>query len=141
MFAKAMEWMLVLNNRCQAWGELVFRVIFGCFIFTYGFDKVSSFSERLNSFPDPLGIGSGLSLSLAIFAEFFCSILLILGLFTRFAALNLLITMLVAGLIVLFPDPFSRKELPLLYAAAFFYFLMAGGNRYSIDQKIRKVVR
>ena len=119
--------------------ELILRLVLGKFMLcSHGWGKFFSFSEKSASFPDPLGLGSTLSLGLATFAEFFCSILLMLGLFTRFAALNLLITMLVAGLIFHAADPFVKKELALLYAAGFLYFTLVGGNRYSLDEWIRK---
>lgn len=37
------------------------------------------------AFPDPLGVGSEISLILAIFGEVFCSVLLIFGLLIRLA--------------------------------------------------------
>lgn len=126
------------SHSYQAIGELILRLVLGGFILSHGWAKFFSFSEKAEYFPDPLGIGSTLSLSLATFAEFFCSIFLILGLFTRFAALNILITMLVAGLIFHAADPFTKKELALLYAAGFLYFTIVGGNRFSIDEWIRK---
>ncbi len=122
-----------VSARYQEITELVFRLVLGGFMITHGYGKFANFSEKSETFPDPLGIGSFLSLGLATFAEFFCSILLILGLFTRFAALNVLITMLVAGLIFHYDDPFSKKELALLYATGFLYFTIVGGNRYSLD--------
>ena len=121
--------------------ELILRVVLGFFILTHGWGKLTSFPEKSEYFPDPLGIGSLLSLSLATFAEFFCAILLIIGLFTRFAALNIFITMLVAGFIFHFSDPFAKKELALLYATGFLYFLVMGGNRYSLDEWIRKKIK
>ena len=130
--------LFALNTKYQEWGELVFRLVLGVWILTHGWDKISTFSEKVGFFPDPLGIGSTLSLGLATFAEFFCGILLIFGCFTRFAAFNLLATMLVAGLIFHAADPFPKKELALLYAAGFLYFLLAGGNRFSLDHWIRR---
>lgn len=121
--------------------ELILRIVLGSFMLTHGWPKLASFSEKSEKFPDPLGVGSFLSLSLATFAEFFCSILLIIGLFTRFAAFNIFATMLVAGLIFHFSDPFAEKELALLYATCSFYFLVTGGNRYSVDEWIRKKIK
>ena len=118
--------------------EVVWRVLLGLFILPHGWGKLSSFSEKSAVFPDPLGIGSFMSLALATWAEFFCAILLIFGLFTRFAAFNLLATMLVAGLIFHAADPFSKKELALLYAIGFLYFTLVGGSSYSLDHIIRK---
>ncbi len=123
----------------QEWAELVLRVVAGVFMLTHGYGKLSSFSEKADFFPDPLGIGSALSLGLATFAEFFCAVLLIVGLFTRFVALNILITMLVAGLIFHSADPFGKKELALLYAVIFLYFTVAGGNRLSLDHYLKKL--
>ena len=118
--------------------ELVLRVVVSFFILTHGWGKLSGFSEKADFFPDPLGLGSTLSLGLATFAEFFCALLLLTGLLTRFASLSLLITMLVAGLIFHFPDPFVKKELALLYAVVFLYFTVVGGNRYSVDECLRR---
>ena len=124
-----------LSPAYQAGAELMLRVGLGAFmLLSHGRQKLASFTEKSEVFPDPLKIGSFLSLSLATFAEFFCSILLILGLLTRFASLNLLITMLTAGLIFHYKDPFAQKELALLYAFGFAYFTFVGGNRYSLDQ-------
>ena len=118
----------------QESAELILRVVLGAFMLTHGWGKFVSFSEKSSVFPDPLGLGSPLSMGLATFAEFFCSILLILGLFTRFAALSILITMLTAGFIFHSADPFSKKELALLYAVGFLYFTITGGGAYSLDK-------
>jgi len=136
---KNFQKLLAVSSYWQALGELIFRVILSAFMMTHGWGKLSTFSEKSNVFPDPLGIGSCLSLSLATFTEFFCSILLLLGFMTRLASLGLLITMLVAGLIFHSSDPFHEKELALLFAAGFFYFTCAGGNRFSCDQWLRKL--
>lgn len=136
---KLFQKLFSVNSCWQTVGELVFRVILSSFMLTHGWGKLSTFSEKTDVFPDPLGIGSYLSLSLATFTEFFCSILLLIGLFTRFASLGLLTTMLVAGLIFHSSDPFHEKELALLFASGFFYFTCAGGNRYSCDQWLRKL--
>lgn len=126
------------KQQYRDWSELVLRVVASVFMFTHGWGKFSSFSEKADVFPDPIGLGSTLSLTLATFAEFFCALLLLVGLLTRFASLTLLITMSVAGFIFHFPDPFGKKELALLYAVIFLYFTVVGGNRYSVDECIRR---
>ena len=128
-----------VSTSYQDAADLMLRLVLGLFMLgSHGWEKFASFSEKSASFPDPLGLGSALSLGLATFAEFFCSILLILGLFTRFASFSILITMLVAGLIFHGADPFNEKEMALLYAAGFLYFTIVGGNRFSLDEWIRK---
>ena len=118
---------------------LLLRVIVGIFMITHGYGKfLRLFAEGPVQFADPLGIGVTTSLILAVFAEFFCSIFLIFGVATRFSAILLLITMLVAALIVHAPDPFVRKELPLLYAAVYVAIAIAGAGKYSVDNWISK---
>ena len=46
---------------------LAVRIIFGILLMNHGIQKWSSFQELSTVFPDPLGIGSPLSLGLAIF--------------------------------------------------------------------------
>ena len=118
---------------------LFLRVIAGIFMLTHGYPK---FLKLLDGgpvqFADPIGIGETASLILAVFGEFLCSILLIFGAATRFSALSLLITMLVAGLIVHAPDAFRMKEMSLLYASIFMAILIAGAGKYSVDNWLVK---
>lgn len=104
----------------------------GTMVIAHGLPKLLSFSERLHSFPDPLGISSEVSYLCTVGAEFFCAALVLLGLGTRLAVLPLIFTMLVAALVVHGSDPFSNKELPLLYAACFGALFFLGGGRYRI---------
>ena len=75
---------------------------------------------------------------LAVFAEFVCSIFIILGLFTRFAVFFLIITMAVAGLVVHNADPFLKRETSLLYLSVYSLIFAAGPGKYSIDGMISK---
>ena len=76
---------------------LVLRVWLGLsMLVLHGWDKLTKFESMAGSFPDYFGIGSQASLALAVFAELVCAALLVVGLFTRFAALSLAITMAVA---------------------------------------------
>jgi len=49
--------------------------------------------------------------------------------------------MLVAALVVHAPDPFMRKELPLLYAAVFLVLVISGPGRYSVDNWIFRKIK
>ena len=86
-------------------------------------------------FPDPLGIGKYPTLILTLFAEIFCSALLIGGVLTRFAAAVLLLTMGVAFFQVHQGDFFqSGAELAALYGFGFATLLISGGGRFSADE-------
>ncbi|MCB0481460.1 MAG: DoxX family protein [Flavobacteriales bacterium] len=113
---------------------LILRLSAGVFMLTHGVGKFATlFDGEPIQFPDPIGVGATASLALAVFSEVLCSILLIIGLATRFAAIPLLITMLVAALIVHQNDGFGRQELPLLYAAVYATIALVGAGKFSID--------
>ncbi|MEX0965947.1 MAG: DoxX family protein [Bacteroidia bacterium] len=120
-------------------GLLVLRVFSGSFmLFAHGYPKLKSFNERFSTFSDPLGVGSEISYLFAVGAEFLCSILVILGLFTRVAVIPLIITMLVAALIVHADDPWSKQEFALLYAVTFTTLFFTGAGKFSMDHQVLK---
>lgn len=125
----------VNGNAVNLW-LLISRIAIGSFMLTHGIPKLQTLMSGNIKFADPFGFGATPSLILAVFAEFVCSILLILGLATRFAVLPLMITMLTALLHVHAADPFGKKELPSMYLLFFFGFLILGAGRYSIDHLI-----
>lgn len=104
----------------------------------HGWPKLSRYGEISSTFADPLGIGSPLSLTLAVGAEVGASILLILGLATRLAAVPLIVTMIVAAFVVHGNDVLGKGELALLYLGGYCVLLLAGAGRYSLDAIIYK---
>lgn len=118
---------------------LILRVVIGFFMLTHGWGKMQTlFSGEQIQFADPIGLGATFSLVLAVFAEVLCSILLIIGLGTRLAAIPLLITMLVAAFIVHANDGFGKQEFALLYAVIYLTIGMIGAGKYSLDYLISK---
>src|ERR1700748_1746352 len=87
---------------------LLLRLTFGALICVdHGLSKLTHYSTMSGAFPDPLHVGHKISLALVIFAEVFCALLLVLGLFTRFAALVLVINLAVAAFMVHSGQPLS----------------------------------
>ncbi len=118
-------------------GLLALRVGTGLFMFFFhGLGKVLNYAERAQTFKDPLGVGSEISLLLAIFAEVVCALVIVLGLGTRLAAIPLVITMLVAAGIVHITDPWAKQEFALLYAIPFFGLLLTGAGKFSLDARL-----
>jgi len=123
-----------LNLRHVDIGLLIFRIGIAGLMLTHGTPKlIRAFSGEEVSFADPLGMGQVLSFTFTIFAEFICSVLIILGLGTRLAAIPLIITMTVVAFVVHLDDGFGRQELPLLYLAGFILLFFTGGGKYSLD--------
>ncbi|HZF66138.1 MAG TPA: DoxX family protein [Chitinophagaceae bacterium] len=102
----------------------------------HGLDKLMHFSQKAGGFSDPFGLGPTASLSLVIFAEFFCSVFVMLGLFTRFACIPLIIAMSVALFHANKGDFFGKGELPGIFLICFITILIAGPGKVSLDRFI-----
>ena len=118
---------------------LTLRLTFGLLLLiVHGLGKITHFSNLEYSFFDLFHIGHRISLILCIFAEVFCSVLVVLGLFTRFAALALVINFGVATFIALKGQPLTGHESAATYLAAFFTLLLVGPGRISVDSAMGK---
>ena len=115
-------------------GLLVLRVGIGCFMLVHGWQKLSGFSQMADKFPDPIGMGSQLSLISAIGAEVGCSLLLIAGIGTRLAAVPLAFTMVVAHFVVHANDPWQTKELAAVYLMIYVAIMLMGPGKFSLDE-------
>lgn len=117
---------------------LVGRLIIASLMLLHGLPKMQMlFSGDAIQFPSVSGMSAGLSLALAVFAEVFCSILILVGFATRLASIPLIVTMLVAVFSVLASEVFAKKELAVLYLAAYVVLFFAGSGRYSVDQLLQ----
>jgi putative oxidoreductase len=139
MFNKIKNWLAADFSTTQVDFSLLFlRVFFSLFMLTHGYGKLNEWLAGNHDFPDPLHIGAYFSQTGTVFAEFFCSILLILGLGTRFAAAVLLFTMSVIAFIMHGNDPWGDKEHALLYFAVYGVIMILGAGRFSLDKMLFK---
>lgn len=115
-------------------GLLIFRVgISFWMIANHGWGKFSTLiSGEEIQFMDPIGIGMVLSFVLAMGAEFFCSILVALGIWTRIAAIPLAITMIIAFFIAHGADPVLEREIAGLFLLSYILIIFMGGGRYAL---------
>ena len=104
----------------------------------HGFDKLIHFASIAPRFADPFHIGSTTSLALVIFAEFFCSAFIIIGLFTRLASIPLVIAMSVALFSANKGDFFGKGEAAGLFLVVFVVLLFTGPGKVSLDRLIGK---
>ncbi len=106
----------------------------GMMLWQHGWPKLLNFTDRMDSFADPIGLGSTISLTLITLAESVCALLVALGLWTRFTTIPLIIGMAVIAFVVKGGEPFGEKEMALLYLAAYLGIFLTGSGRYSLDR-------
>jgi len=127
------------SHAAFSFATLVLRLGLGIvMLVAHGSDKLRHFSKFSSGFADPFHIGSVTSLSLDIFAEVFCSCLVILGLFTRLACIPLIIAMTVALLYAHHGDVFGPGERAVLFLSGFITLLFLGPGKLSLDGKFGK---
>lgn len=105
---------------------------------THGIEKWAQFNYLSHTFPDPLGIGSQISLVLAICAELFCSIFFIFGFLYKFTLLPMIFTMIIAFFAVHHASIAQGGELSFIYLIIFVVLLLYGPGRLSFDYILSK---
>jgi putative oxidoreductase len=119
--------------------SLILRVGLGSLMLVNaGLDKLMHYGQNSSRFADPFGIGPEVSLALVVFAEFFCSAFLIVGLFTRLAVIPLIIAMLVAVGFAHKWQVFGDGATAALYLVGFLAILFLGPGKASLDRFIGK---
>lgn len=111
---------------------LAVRIIFGILLMNHGIQKWTNFQELSAVFPDPLGVGSPLSLGLAIFGELACSMAFIIGFLYRLAMIPMVFTMAVAFFVIHGNDPFATKELAFVYLVVFILMYIIGPGKFAV---------
>ncbi len=149
-------------NRIGEWlPQLFLRLILAYEFWEAGIMKYSGdnwFTGIKDSFPFPFSVISpDISWFMATWAEILGAVLLVFGLFTRFASISLIILTIVAAMAVHWPDSYSSLgefwkgyaitdkgfgnfKLPLLYLIMFLPLLFSGAGKASLDHVIKKYV-
>ena len=114
---------------------LAVRLFFGVLFFVHGLDKLMNFSLLSETYPSFFGLGSYMTLMLAVFSEFCCSLFLIAGLLERIMVLPMIVAMGVAFFDV-HDAMMPEGELSLIYLVMFIILFFTGPGRYSLDYLI-----
>ena len=119
---------------------LFVRIFFGALFLMHGLDKMSNFNELSLTYPSVFGFGSYMTLMVAIFCEFACSIFLITGCVTRIVLIPMIISMAVAFFDI-HDGMMPEGELSLIYLIIFLGLFIAGPGRYSVDYLIDRRIQ
>ncbi len=143
-----------LNSVGQWVPNLLIRIILFWEFYEAGVQKLNGenwFAGIQDNFPFPFNyIPADVSWFMAAWGEYIFAILLLLGLFTRFAAVSLLVITAVATAAVHWPESYSSLgqlwegyrisssdegnfKLPLLFAILLMPLIFSGGGKFSLD--------
>jgi putative oxidoreductase len=125
------------NHRGLDFVLLILRIGIAGLMLSHGIPKLEMLLAGGEiKFMDPIGLGDTATLVLAVFAEVFCSVLILLGIAVRLAVVPLMVTMLIAIFIAHGNDGLKEKELAIHYLLTYIVLLFAGGGRLSLDSII-----
>ncbi len=127
-------------------GLLLLRLWFGVALFLkHGWEKPVHFAAMAAHFPDPVHIGPVPSLVIAMLSDAVCSLLVIVGLATRWAALFIFANVFVAWAFVhhfqFLAHGADHGELTVLYLGAFLALALTGPGRFSLDARLLRRYR
>ena len=117
---------------------LLLRLVVAGLLVKHGYDKMVHFEEYSGKFMDFMGLGQKVSLSLVIFAEFFCSLLVIMGLFTRLACIPIIFMLCVALFKAHGGEVMGDGQPATLFLIGFVVLLLCGAGKVSVDSMISK---
>ena len=125
------------NHRGLDFVLLILRIGIAGLMLSHGIPKLEMLLAGGEiKFMDPIGLGDTATLALAIFAEVFCSVLILFGIGLRLAVVPLMVTMLIAIFVAHGSDGLKEKELAIHYLLTYIVLLFAGGGRLSLDSII-----
>lgn len=127
------------DNNIAGFSMLFLRFFVGILLMTHGYPKLMRlFSGEEIMFTSVMGMTPMMSMALAMSAEFIGAILIILGFLTRFAAVPIIITMLVVVFYVDKGLPFVKSELAIMYLISYTYIFLNGAGKHSVDNLIHQ---
>lgn len=122
--------------------RLFMRLFTGVMFMQFGIRQIAHFNELAPTFEAVMGMSSETSLLVMILIEIICSTLIILGLFTRFALIPPIVSMVIAECVLvqnlLTQNGLSFYEwqsvfLPIMFLGIFVFMMLAGPGKVSLD--------
>lgn len=130
-------------QKYRDWGLLLLRAAVGIYLaFGHGWGKVAGGPEQWaglgGTMSDVFGLGFLPTFwgFMSGFAEFFCALLVVIGFYSRPAALLVVLNMAVAATAHLTGNAPGGPEMALLYGFVFLSLIFIGPGKYSIDEQV-----
>ena len=125
-------------------GRLALRMaVFIPLFMKHGIEKLFTFSAMSQHYVDPVGIGPVPTLVIAMISDGICSLLLVIGLGTRWAAIYSFCNLFVAWATVHHFALMSRQdqsgETIFIYMAACVALFLLGAGKFSVDGLIQSL--
>lgn len=125
-------------------GPLVVRIVFGYFWFETGLAKIQNLDGFANRFVEWGVPFPHFNAALSAWTELIGGALIFLGLFTRLTTVPMIINMIVAIALVVIKNVGSIDDFveldEVVYILIFFWLLMAGPGRYSLDHLLARAL-
>ncbi|MFI8479247.1 DoxX family protein [Pseudomonas sp. NPDC078700] len=119
------------------WALLFMRVSVSLLLLkVHGLPKLLHFSQQVQVIEDPFGLGGAMTVSLAVFAEVLCPLLIIFGVFTRLACLPVIVLLLVSLLLVHPQWSLEEGQFAWLLLILFTALTIAGGGRIAAGRSV-----
>lgn len=125
--------------------RLFIRLFIGILFLRFGIEHIVKYDSLAMVFPEVWGMSAETSLSVMISIEIICSVLIMLGLLTRYACAPAILAMSVAIHRMLSFPPYANVSdladlsamdpvyLPIMFTGVFLYLLLAGPGKISLD--------
>jgi putative oxidoreductase len=123
-----------MKNKLTDLAVLLFRVALGVGLMYHGYGKVQlGVAEFSTQAIEPMGLPLPILWAWAATAsELFGGLFIILGLWTRWAALAAGITLGVAAFVAMAASPWPQRELPLAYLVGCVFFVLNGAGSFAV---------
>ena len=125
----------------KSFGLLILRISIGTMLIHHGYEKTADIQNFADAFVRPIGLPFPiLSSYIAAYSEIYGSWLLIVGLFTRFAALSIVGTIGVAIYHAIVTAGFNiyLLELLILYMGGSLCILLLGSGDFALDRFLKR---
>ena len=125
----------------KSFGLLILRLSIGTMLIHHGYEKTADIQNFADAFVRPIGIPFPiLSSYIAAYSEIYGSWLVIVGLFTRFAALSIVGTIGVAIYHAIVTAGFNiyLLELLILYMGGSLCILLLGSGDFALDRFLKR---